>query len=251
MNQEDFDLKLLAGEGIKIEGLGITYPLSLKEIMTVGNLAYNYYVFTLLVEKPTTDTKLTVFELFLAYCYHNEELLPPLNLSFREMAIRALSLIFKEPVFYHPQGFFYLGELIQKDGIFFGRILTENQFDLIRKIIRKQNYFKEEKNEDIKYANEKARQIQEKINAMKEKIRQQNKDEGLKLNDIISIVASYSPNINMFNVWDLTIFQLYELYIRLMMKDTYESQFAMLLQGADPKELKLEHWARKTNLESQ
>jgi len=228
---DDLSLKLLAGQPIDI-GIGKIHPLTLREIMNIGEITYNQYLSILLFNKTLLQQEelkqLSDFEVFSVYCFYNE--------SFRNLSFKALELFFKET------------PLITKEGVVFfdkQRVFNESAFNQMRLVLKKQNYLKDESEKEFKPANDKARELQEKLKQIKSKIKEQNKNDGLNLSDIISIVSAYLPNVNIFNVWDLTVYQLYELYIRLIMKDKYESEFAIYLQGEDPKKLDLKHWASK------
>lgn len=239
MDEKDLELKVLKGDPIDV-GIGKIHPLTLGEIAEIGTLKYNQ-ILSVITFKPAEDVvfeghKLTPLEVAIIYCFQQNE--------FKELFLCGLNKLFKESVSLHGDGFFYLGKLEEQ------RFVDNAVFDQIIAIVKKQNFLKEaEEEKDFKPLNDKARELQEKLKAIKSKLKQQNSDEGLSICDLISIVSAYTPNINLLSVWDLTIFQLYNLYLRLIMKDTYETNFGVYLQGADPGNLDLKHWARKINNE--
>ena len=49
-------------------------------------------------------------------------------------------------------------------------------------------------------------------------------DDTMDLGNIISAVAGKSPSLNLLNIWDLTIFQLYDCFARLSANNIYDIQ---------------------------
>jgi hypothetical protein len=234
MNNDDLELKLLAGVPIETE-VGKLHPLKLSEIMEIGEKQYNAYLGSIIISPKQLDIKdksVKSFHLALGGCIENA--------LFRKNFMQGLSIFFKTDVKLHTSGYFLVGD----------KILNQDNFDEIQTIIKKQNFISEVKDEFEKYKisdDEDTKRILEMRKKIKEKIKKENRDNGLNLHDVISIVASYVPNVNLFNVWDLTVYQLYTLYSRLMMKANYESNFAIYLQGEDPSKLGTPYWARKIN----
>lgn len=68
--------------------------------------------------------------------------------------------------------------------------------------------------------------------------------DGITLPDIISAVCAYGIGYTMFNVWDLTIYQLYETFERRQAKEEFEHDYSALLAGADKKKIKLKNWIK-------
>jgi hypothetical protein len=238
------ELKLLAGDPIQVGNVCKVHPLKLREIKDIGEDVYNQNLFFITLNKEKLKdneifnqeilTQLSDYELFI--------LLYVQDPYFQQSITHFFNLIFKEPqISLHQEGFFYLGDISEK------RWITEDIFNQITQIIKKQNLLQEEEKQ-FRPANDKARELIEKRKKIMQKLQKQNKQDGLKLSDIVSIVSSYSPDINILNVWDLTVYQLYNAYIRLLVKDSFEREFAQYLQGADPQKLNLKHWASKINL---
>lgn len=76
-----------------------------------------------------------------------------------------------------------------------------------------------------KYKNSKAKKIYEKmLKAMKEQEERESKKNGLNfsLANIISAVSNKHPTISPVNVWDLTVFQLYDAFSRLQINNLYQ-----------------------------
>lgn len=237
------ELQLQKGNPIDI-GICKVYPLTVGEITDVGDSQYNQYLSSLLIDKSSLNMddaskevtevfdKLTTFEIIILHIYHDE--------SMQKVFTDSLSFFLRENVEYHPNGFFYLGEVEDN------RIISKDNFELIKEIIKKQNYLQDDENEH-KPANDKAAELIAKIKKIKDKLKKQNTDEGLKLSDIVSIVANYSNDINILTVWNLTIYQLYESYLRLIMWDNYHTSYMHLphMDEEDRNSLQENHWAKK------
>jgi uncharacterized protein (UPF0305 family) len=236
INENDIELKILRGSPIDI-GIGKIHPLTLDEISQIGELKYNQSLSIITSNKKeffVDSENLTHFQSIVVLCYHQQE--------FRELFLESVTAFFKEPVHFHEEGFFYLGDLVDE------RFIDEVKFNDIQLIIKKQNFLKDEVGkEEFKPHNDKAAELIEKMKQVKSKIKKENDDNGLSLSDIISIVCSYMPNVSIFSVWNLTVYQLYTLYLRLILKDNYESNFYLMPHVSDSKTLDLKHWATKLN----
>ncbi|AJA41342.1 hypothetical protein AXJ14_gp023 [Geobacillus virus E3] len=232
------EMDLLKGKPINL-GVCKVHPLTLNEIVDMTEEKYNQALSLITFNKSRLDIKdeelnqLTDYQILLAYCYHNPEI--------REIFFESAEIFLKEPIHIHELGFFYLGDLKEE------RIIDENIFKQIQEVVKKQNFLSTEQTE-FKPANEKAAELIEKIKKVKEKLAKQNRDNELNLSDIVSIVACYSDGINLFNVWDLTVYQLYIAYLRLIMWDDYHTKYILLPHVTDSNSLDLKHWATKINL---
>jgi hypothetical protein len=83
------------------------------------------------------------------------------------------------------------------------------------------------KDENLKFGNEFSRKSY--IKAQKAKIRNA-KPEGL--DNIISAVAWKSPNLSIKEIFDISIYQLYDGYFRLIKIDNYENTMRGLYSGS-------------------
>jgi hypothetical protein len=239
------DLELLSGMPIDI-GICKVHPLTIGEIAKIGETTYNQYLSILMLDKSSLTpsesltpqqieefNKLDSYSVLLIHA-HTDEFM-------RTLITSSLSLFLKEDVTYHESGFFYLGEIIE------GRVIMPENFDQIKLILQKQNFLKEDKTKEFKPADDNTAKIMEKMRKAKEKIQKQKQDEGLGLSDIVSIVSAYSNSIDILNVWNLTVYQLYQSYMRLIMWDEYHNNFLLLPHVSDSSTLKLNHWASKIN----
>lgn len=236
------DLQLQKGSPIDV-GLCKVYPLTLGEITDfVGENKYNQLLSSLLIDKSSLNLddvskeekeifdKLTTYEIIILHSFRDEEM--------RKVFIKSFSLFLREEIHYHQEGFFYIGELTDN------RIITKENFEQIKQILKKQNYLQDAE-DDFKPANEKTIELYEKMKKIKEKLKKKNPDDGLKLSDIVSIVATYSNDISILTVWNLTIYQLYESYLRLIMWDNYHTSYMHLPHMDEEDRKSMIHWASK------
>jgi hypothetical protein len=238
MNWNDIELKLLAGMPIEIEGVGKLYSPTLKEYIKIGESLHNQYLSALLFDKKNIEgvekDDISTFELLCVYCYHNQE--------FKDMFFKALKLVFKEEarMFADEQSvFFYFGELMDM------RRITESNFGQIQEIVRKANWIKPAaEEEELDFANEEARKMHEEIERIKAKIKTKEK---MNLHSIISGLSWKDNGVNIFNIFDLTIYQIYQGFFQTEQIDSYHFTLTGIYQGTvDGKNIKMPniHWAK-------
>lgn len=231
------ELKLLSGNPISIENVGLLYPITLGQIAKIGQSQYNSLLSMLLFNRDNIvidGQTIKPFDLMIAYCFHDE--------NYKKNLIQAFKLFFKAELNVSEEGFFYF------DDIDSGKHITCEVMAQIRDMLMKQNFIKESEHENSQHhQSDTTKEWLEKMNKVKQQIQEKNQEEGLNLADIISIVSAYS-NVDLIDIWNLTVYQLYTLYLRVLLKDSYESQFSMMLQGADIDSSTVKHWASKLEL---
>lgn len=230
MNANDLKLRLLAGMPIPIEGLGHVTPPTLREIIYIGESKYNALLSSLLVNKELIkhdfEGDITDFELAIALNYYNE--------SFRSLFTEGLELFFQEkPFFLQENGLFYFGEIADE------RFLTKERFDMLQQIIKEANKISNVNEPEFNPANERAKKLVEMI--LKNRKSKPQKKEIINLHSTISGLAWKSNSINIQNVFDLTIYQLYDGISRLDNIDYFQNTMTGLYSGAiDKRSINLE-----------
>ena len=93
-------------------------------------------------------------------------------------------------------------------------------------MICQRNSINTRQNEDLsKVKSKKALAIMEKLNKGRAEKNKLNKaDKNMELGNIISAVANKSQSLNILNIWDLTIFQLWDCFARLNNNTLYDIQ---------------------------
>lgn len=140
--------------------------------------------------------------------------------------------------------FFFVETIIYQEGFFI--LLKENtsidkpdeiKKEQVRGAIAKDNfsqvmsllqqicciYNEEESLDDIKFKNNLARKLMEKMLKAKKKEQEAKKsDLNLTIPNIISSIANKHPSLNYLNIWDLTIFQLLDAFNRIQANSMYD-----------------------------
>ena len=92
-----------------------------------------------------------------------------------------------------------------------GGIITREVFDAIAPIVLQINCVQRKRDTAKSYANKRAKKIFEKIQNAKEKQKHHGKsDPNYTISNIVSKLSSKHPSYNLLNIWDLTIYQLYD-----------------------------------------
>ena len=206
-------LKLLAGdEKIEVDGIVFKQP-KLRDIKDIGLQVYYAYISFLLISAEEYLISIKREDLIPFFKQHNLTMFDIYrdNPYERQFFIEALS-------------FFIDGKIEFENGKFLlnnKNIITKENYQRIIEIIGEINCLKVNKQQEL-YANEKARQIAEKLQKAKEKRKNINSKNNISLPDIISAVASRKESLNLLNIWDLTIYQLYDHYNRLIAEDEFD-----------------------------
>lgn len=104
-------------------------------------------------------------------------------------------------------------------------MITKDNYSSICDLICQRNCIKSNQEDLSKIKSKKALEILKKIKkgrAEKEKISKA--DKNMELGNIISAVANKSQSLNMLNIWDLTIFQIWDCFARLNNNNMYDIQ---------------------------
>jgi len=230
VNNDDLELCLLAGYPIETE-VGKLYPLKLKDIVEIGLTKYNEYLGIATFDINDIDLgdinivegEISTFEFILVNCHYQS--------SFKDKFIEALSLFFKESVSLDIENnIFYIGEKEEE------KIINNDNYEYIQDLLMKQNYLKKEKKEDYNPGNEQAKKFIEKLKKNKRNAPKPKSD--VSLHSIVSGIAWKSNNISIFDVWNLTIYQIYDAVQRMDLIDNYEGHLQGIFAGTiDPKKL--------------
>jgi hypothetical protein len=277
INEIDLKLLLLGGDTIEVENLAIT-PYKLKEIKKYG---YTNYMKNLQWVSVSVDdfissiqdiekrihlesekSKLKAYDFYIKL--GGEDLLLTL--------INTLKMIFKTDdvrvldesviaIDFVKKGIMIVGEdgsididsdkldTLSEDEIM---LVHRENFDQIIEVVKLQNYL--ERPSSVKsenaFADEETRKLMEHMEKMRKKVEAKKKaqkaDEGeadIDIADIISAVSTKSHSINKLNVWELTLYQLYDEYARLELIDNYDFSIKAMMAGA--KDVDLKHWSSK------
>ena len=235
MKLDYFDL--LSPTPIYIANIGHIKSPTLREISEIGYLQYNGYLSVLLltvedyfkaIDKNAfeqyqalddeTKIKISMFEIMLS----NKELL--------YSYLDAFNFFFAEYVAFNPTNKVFCLYTTQDDIANekepLGTINNKIFSDICDIILQRNNIFKDCANEDLKKVkNKRALEILKKLKKGQEKQSKQNKnDKKIELPNVISALASYHNSLNMVNIWDMTVYQVYDQFKRVQNNSIYNIQ---------------------------
>jgi len=229
----DDELRLLKGSSFFVDEIEIK-PFTIGEIVEIGYEKYliNLNIFILevndfILEIPEEYKEINIFDLLLNS--GQKELL--------EVFLNGIDFFLK------PKQM----NVSNNEIIIDNKKINRNNWDDIRQIIKTQNRVKKNEKEEYNPANEEARRIIERIKALKKENPQK---ELVTLSSIISGVAYKSNNINILNIWNLTIFQLYDALDRLSLIDNYKFTLSGIYAGTvDGKKINMKdiNWVKILN----
>lgn len=139
----------------------------------------------------------------------------------RELLQEALSFFIAEQISFNKSaGMFLVSSLNNGNPKVIGAITSSNYEELVDVI--KQTNFMETKQKDKldnkKFANKKAREIYEALESGRNKLKKAKEDSNLNIENIVSSMACFHNSYNLINIWDLTVYQIYDQFLRQRMK---------------------------------
>jgi hypothetical protein len=211
---------LLSGDSIFAKGIGHLRSPKLKELNPtagVGSWTYNFYLNVLSWDKETflKCIKLTGGENKTQALLQNEKLnvFDVMTLiSFKPFLFETMSFFVTEKLSWDAKAraFFVIDEREEK----VGEINREN-FEDVRDMMLQLNYINLEETRCPKFSSEEARKTWERVQEYKKKTNlnsSQNKTLGI--GNIVSKLCVASAGYNLLNIYELTIFQLYDQFFQ-------------------------------------
>jgi len=131
-------------------------------------------------------------------------------------------------------------------------IINRDNFDDIIEVIKLHNFLAKpvEKDEVANPADDETKRLIEDMERNRKRVESKKKAQSESdgnnqgdISDIISAVSSKSNSINKLNIWDLTLYQVYDEYTRLELIDSYDFSIRAIMAGA--KDIDLTHWSSK------
>lgn len=203
---------------IHVSGVGDIFSPTLRRIAQIGAETYNFYLSLLLADEKTL--------------FSDDAMIDFLK--------NALAFFFKEEIFYYSDERCFIvtnnaaSVITDIEALSGGRklsdtdivgVITGDNFSQICDLILQLNNIKRRDEDISKVKNKKALDILKKIQKGRAE-RQKNKkaDKNMEIANIISAVANRHPSLNMINIWDLTIYQLWDAFARLSNNSIYDIQ---------------------------
>jgi hypothetical protein len=235
----DDRLKYFLGKPIKVNNVDIFSP-TINEIADIGEIQYNVYLSLATFNKEVvfinllnlSDDKykeienIDTYDLFISVSVIRDEL------------INALRFFTKKEINYSESQYAFLVE----NKIFMNK---DNYIEISEKIKELNGIIEEDR--VIRFKNEKAKQMYEKLQSFRNKYKKSGSADTLSLKDILSILCNAEGNgINVFNVGQLTIYQVYALFERLNLKEQHTRLLRVWANGYLGENHKLPEWIIKS-----
>lgn len=219
--------ELLSPNPIQIQNVGGIISPTLRDISSIGYNTYQYYLSILLIDLKTHFTMLGQEK---QYALLSDEQKSHINIfelltANKESCIALqdiLNFFIKEDVIYDPN---YNEFIIQNDGKNIG-LITKEIYPQVCDVICQRNCIKSKQEDNIsKVKSKKALEILKKLQkGRNEKAKQTKADKNMELGNIISAVANKSQSLNILNIWDITVYQLWDCFSRLTNNNIYNIQ---------------------------
>lgn len=195
--------ELLSPEPIYIEHVGGILSPTLRVISQTGIMTYQYYVSVLLMEEEIFETL-------------------PQNPELAQLLQLALDFFIKENVDYSTTDNCFV---VHADDKVVG-VISKDNYATVCDLICQRISMKPKQDDDISKAkNKKAMEIMEKLQKGRtSKAKQTKTDKNLEIGNVISAVANRSQSLNILNIWDLTVFQLWDCFERISNNNIYNIQ---------------------------
>lgn len=219
--------ELLSPAPVRIQDLGSVVSPTLRDIYSIGYNTYQYYLTVLLMDLKTYLTmagypekydslsdeekmEINVFELLIA------------DKQSAVLLQDILNFFISEEVTYSPKN---NGFIVKNDSQAIG-IITKEIYPQLCDLICQRNCINSNQKEDLsKVKSKKALEILKKLQKGRaEKTKLAKADKNMELGNIISAVANRSHSLNILNIWDLTVFQVWDCFSRLSNNSIYDIQ---------------------------
>lgn len=222
---------LISPDPIPIQNIGHLFSPTLRQISEIGINMYNYYLsivlmtpkmfFAMLKQQEQFDSlsdeekdALNIFDLFIS------------NEDTQELLRKIIDFfIIEDVIFYEPNNCFIVTKDISKLQENIVGIINRENYNQICNLICQLNNIKSEQDEDLSKAKGKALEILKKIQKGRTEKQKNNKsDKKMELGNVISAVANKHSSLNIINIWNLTVCQLWDTFARLTNNSIYDIQ---------------------------
>lgn len=219
--------ELLSNDPIRIPQAGSILSPRLKDISAIGMQTYQYYLSILIMDFNTCLSILGLEEEFRMLPEDDRPNLSTFDLlltnaSFCTLLTDILNFFIKEDVIFSPEHRCFF---IKEGNEITGRITREVYPRICDVICQRNNIKSNLKKDPSEVKSKKASEILKKLQKGRaSKANQTKSDANMELGNIISAVAGKSHSLNLLNIWDLTIFQLWDCFARLSSNSIYDIQ---------------------------
>ena len=219
--------ELLSPDPIQIQRVGGILSPTLRSISKIGINTYQYYLTILLMDLKTYFTMIQQEEQFELLSDEDKAQMNVFDLltmddKSAELLQNVLDFFIEENVVWSNQNRAFL---IHKDDNVIG-VITKEIYPHICDLICQRNCIKSNLEEDLsKVKSKKALEIMKKLQKGRaEKAKATKSDKNMELGNIISAVANKSQSLNIINIWELTVYQVWDCFSRLSNNSIYDIQ---------------------------
>lgn len=239
-------MKIQRGDNIFIEGVCEIRQPKLSEISEIGLMGYYDAVKFLSTTSSNIDEFYEIKSDALISLFENIMN----NGKTRQSLHNLLSFFIVGNIKVYRDGFGIENDKGEQIGV-----IVDQTFDIIKTILLQILYLSSksvETDNDAKPANSKAQSIMEKFAIGRKKtqeVKARDKSNTTTIDDVISAVCARHSSYNYFNIWDLTVWQLYDQYLRLIGVDRFYLEGMSLSMGGEfkDKSYRTPHWSQKIN----
>lgn len=232
----------MSGDAIPVAGVGHVRSPQVKEMFPtsgIGWMRYTLYMYVLrsdaaeLKKLDNADANgESIYEIVTS------------SATLRTLYTEALSFFMLENVMYDSSHQFFISYIDDGgDEEKLSGIINSENLDEVRASILLMNYVSPTKaNVDVQFASQRAKELWERAQKyLAEQEVQKESDPAMSLGNIISKLCTIHPSYNLFNVYDLTVFQLYDAFFQLCyMRSIAFSEAVVSNHGS--KEFKYSDW---------
>lgn len=245
-------LDLLSPKPVHMENVGGILSPKLQDIVSIGYDAYQFYLELLLMD---LEKYLSMIGNTKDYGSLSDEEKSDLDMfDFWTANEQSASLLEKVLNFFIEEEVVYSGQnrcfLIQNEHGKVGAI-TRDSYPQVRDTICQRVCIRPGQEEDFsRIKNKKALEIAKKLQkGRSQKKKQEKADKNMELGNIISAVANRSPSLNILNIWNLTVYQLWDCFSRISNNNIYDIQAsAVAAWGNKDNHFDAAAWFKSINL---
>lgn len=243
--------ELLSPEPVSIPEIGGILSPKLRDISLLGYPAYQNYLAVLLMDTAEYFTMAGYSEQYRSLSEEEKaqiDLFGLLTANEQTLALLQdmLNFFIRENVLYSPE---HKGFAVQDSGKTIGWITKDNYPEVCGLICQRICIHSRQKEDPSKVKSKKAWEIMKKLQKGRmEKAKQAAPDENMELGNIISAVANKSNSLHIINIWDLTVFQLWDCFSRLSNNSIYDIQsMSVAAWGDKEKHFDPSAWFQRIN----
>jgi hypothetical protein len=219
--------ELLSPDPINIQNVGGILSPTLRSISKVGINIYQYYLSIILMDLKTYFSMIKQEEQFESLSDEDKAKLNVYDLiTMSDDSAKLLQdvlnfFIYEDVIWSKEQNAF----LVYKENSVIGMI-TKEIYPQICDLICQRTCIKSNIEEDLsKVKSKKALEIMKKLQKGRaEKAKNTKSDKNMELGNIISAVANKSQSLNIINIWEITVYQLWDCFSRISNNNIYDIQ---------------------------